>query len=138
MQRIVICDDDPDILSLMSTLMELEGFDVIALSKSTEVYAAVEREQPVAVLLDLWMPELNGDAIIQQLKSEPRLSHIPIILISASTDGNIIATQVGADEFIAKPFDLDVLTGKVQKMIRENQIARTSAYIASIRANLKE
>jgi CheY-like chemotaxis protein len=70
------------------------------------------------VVIDLWMPALSGDQVVASLRQNARLKETPVIVISASSDGRQIAFAAGADEFIAKPFDLDNIIATVRKFIR--------------------
>lgn len=108
-KRILICDDDTGILDMLSMMMEDYGYDVMSESNSLNIYKLIDKYDPEAILLDLWMPVLSGDQVIRVLKANPRTQKIPIIAFSASKDGKTIAEQAGANAYIAKPFDLDSL-----------------------------
>jgi CheY-like chemotaxis protein len=119
-KKILICDDDEGILDMMVMVLEDSGYEVIAEVNSLNVYQVIEREKPDLLLIDLWMPVLSGDQVVKQLKSNPQTQFIPIIVISASTDGRRIASEAGADDFIPKPFDLDKLISQVQNLTKKD------------------
>ncbi|WP_462264941.1 response regulator [Mucilaginibacter sp.] len=113
-KKILICDDDEGILDMLTLVLEDSGFEVIAESNSLNVYQQIETHQPDLLLIDLWMPVLSGDQVVKQLKQNPDTQFLPVLVISASTDGRKIAEEARADGFIAKPFDLDKLINQVQ------------------------
>ena len=116
-KKILICDDDEGILDMLEMVLEDRGYCTIPEKNSLNIYNAIEKEQPDLVLLDLWMPVLSGDQVLRTLKSNPATMHLPVIIISASTDGHRIAINAGASEFVAKPFDVEKLVYKVQSLI---------------------
>jgi len=118
--KILICDDDEGILDLVDLVLGGEGFDTIAEINSLNVTGVIEREKPDLVLLDLWMPVLSGDQLLRTLRSNPQTKHLPVLVISASSDGKSIAMNAGATDFIPKPFDLDSLVNKVKRLLPAN------------------
>lgn len=116
-KKILVCDDDEGILDMVSFVLEDSGFEVIPEKNSMNVYSLIEKEHPDLLLLDLWMPVLSGDQVLKVLKSSPATKSLPVIVISASTEGQRIAEEAGASSFLAKPFDIDQLVKRVQKML---------------------
>jgi len=116
-KKILICDDDEGILDMVSFILEDSGYDVIPERNSLNVYSLIEKERPDLLLLDLWMPVLSGDQVLKALKSNPETSSLPVIVVSASTEGEKIAHDAGASDFLAKPFDIDQLVNRVQLML---------------------
>jgi len=112
--KILICDDDEGILDLVDLVLAEEGYETIAESNSLNVANLIEREHPDLIVLDLWMPVLSGDQVLKALRNNPDTSDLPVIVISASTDGKAIAINAGATDFMPKPFDLDLLVEKVK------------------------
>jgi DNA-binding response OmpR family regulator len=113
--KIIICDDEQDILDITGLILESEGFTVIPVLNSLTVEELLASQKPDILLLDLWMPGLSGDQIVKRLRDNKKLSHIPIVVISASRDGREIAFAAGADDFIEKPYDIDALVNMVNK-----------------------
>jgi DNA-binding response OmpR family regulator len=116
-KKILVCDDDEGILDMVSFVLEDSGYDVIPESNSLNVYGLVVKERPDLLLLDLWMPVLSGDQVLKVLKSNPQTSSMPVIVVSASTEGARIAQEAGASYFMAKPFDIDQLVNRIQLML---------------------
>jgi DNA-binding response OmpR family regulator len=111
-KTIIICDDDEGILEMLAIILEDSGYNVIAEQNSLNLYNLIEQKKPDLLLLDLWMPVLSGDQVLLHLRSQPATKTLPVIVLSASTDGPEIASKAGATDYIAKPFDIDqLLTG---------------------------
>ena len=115
--KVLVCDDEQEILDILQLILEDEGFKVVAVQNSLDVQNVIELEQPELLLIDLWMPALSGDQVITALRANERFKALPVIVISASSDGRQIAFAAGADDFIAKPFDLDSMITSVKKLI---------------------
>ncbi|MCH5719104.1 response regulator [Niabella hibiscisoli] len=113
--KVIICDDDQSILELLGLVAETAGCEVVTLSKSMEVMKAIRQEHPALVVLDLWMPVMSGDMILQTIRKDTALKELPVVIISASRDGRQIAELNGATEYLAKPFDIMDLTAIFQK-----------------------
>jgi len=113
-KKILVCDDDPGIIDLLGVILEDTGHDIITEINSLNVPALIEREKPDLLILDLWMPVVSGDQLLQMVRKNPDLENIPVIIISASRDGKAIANKFGATAFVAKPFDIDDLINTVE------------------------
>ena len=118
--KILICDDDEGILDLVEFVLGSEGFDTIPEINSLNVANLVSKEKPDLIVLDLWMPVLSGDQVLHNLRSNAQTKDLPVLVISASTDGKDIAMNAGANDFIPKPFDLDQLLNKVRSLLPAN------------------
>lgn len=115
-KKIMIADDDEGILEMMSTMLELEGYDVTAVSDGTGL-VDMNENLPDLLLLDIWMSGSDGRDICRQLKQSPHTGHLPILLVSASRDVERSALASGANGFIAKPFDMHVFLEKVREQL---------------------
>jgi CheY-like chemotaxis protein len=115
---ILACDDDVGIAEVIRIVLEDKGYEIKTTSNSEEVYALIEERQPDLILLDLWMPGLRGEEIVTKLKNDKKTENIPIIIISASRETEIIAKQTGANTYLNKPFDIDKLEEIVDKYIQ--------------------
>lgn len=120
-KKILVCDDDKGISEMLEMLLSDEGYEVSAEISSVQLLKRIENVKPDLVLLDIWMPVISGDQILRSMKANASLSHIPVLMYSASTEGKKIAEASGADAFIAKPFDIDRLLEMIENMT-ENKI----------------
>lgn len=110
----MIADDDTDILEAMQMILEDAGYEVMAIEDGKTVQD-MQGELPDLLLLDIWMSGINGTDVCQHLKSQNRTKHIPIILCSANKDTQQMAIGCGAEDFLAKPFEMMDLLSKVEK-----------------------
>jgi DNA-binding response OmpR family regulator len=113
-KKILIAEDDEGILEAMKIMLELEGYEVKTTVDGKAIHDMKE-ELPDLLLLDIWMSGMDGRDICKYLKSQEYTKHIPIILMSASKETEKTAREVGADDFLAKPFELDELVAMVDK-----------------------
>lgn len=113
----MICDDDNGILEMMEMVIDEFGYEVVTEASSVKVLKVMERERPDLILLDIWMPVLTGDQVLKTIRLNPVFSGIPVIMYSASSDGAEIARKCGANDFIAKPFNMDDLELKIKQTI---------------------
>ncbi len=118
-KKIMICDDDPGILEVLEMILEIEGYTVYTESNSTNLIKEISQTLPDLLLMDLWMPVLSGDQLLRTIRGTKELEHLPVIILSASVDGNEIASNAGADGFIAKPFDMDEVSMKIQNVLSD-------------------
>jgi DNA-binding NtrC family response regulator len=116
-KKILICDDDEGILDVLELILEDTGHTIIPELNSLNVKTVLDRESPDLVILDLWMPVLSGDQLLSMIRSTPGYQLLPVIIISASPDGEKIANDHLASAFIAKPFDYDHLLTVVEGLL---------------------
>ena len=113
-KRILILDDDQDILDVVSFLLTDSGYEVQTLNTGEEVFAVISQFNPDLVLMDVMLAQLDGRVICTKIKADEQTLHIPVILISGTHDLARTLDQIGApNDFMAKPFDIDVLLSKV-------------------------
>lgn len=118
-KRILIADDDQSILEVMQLILEDEGYEVATSVDGEDVYK-MNGDFPDVLLLDIRMSGIDGRDICKYLKSHNLKKDIPVIIISANKDTEQIARNVGADDFLTKPFEIDDLIGKVKKYTDRN------------------
>ena len=109
--RILVVDDDPDILQFVEMNLDMEGFDTHT-AESGRVALEVARERPPdLILLDVMMPELDGLTVLRRLRSSPATSSIPVVLLTAKAlaEDRVRGLDLGADDYITKPFDIEEL-----------------------------
>lgn len=112
-KRILIADDDPAILDVLTLFLEDVGYEVDATEDGSSI-RDFPNGIPDLMLLDIWLSGWSGRDICLALKSQKGTCKIPIILISANNEVEKIARNVGADDFLAKPFDLDDVIKKIE------------------------
>lgn len=115
-KTILVADDDPAILHAVKMLLEDEGYTVVT-TDGDKTAREVKRHLPDLILLDIWMSGMDGRDICKQLKAYESTKHIPIIMISARQDTEKIAKESGADDFLAKPFDIFNLLKKIEQYL---------------------
>jgi DNA-binding response OmpR family regulator len=112
--KILIADDDTAILESVKTMLEDEGYEVNAVSSGAEVRNLCA-DPPAVLVLDIWMAGEDGRDICKALKHQEATKNLPIMLVSANRDVQQIAQEVGADDFLLKPFDIDDLLAKIEQ-----------------------
>ncbi len=116
MKRVLVVDDNEDILNVISIVLDMEGFEVKCCDSGQGIADTISSFNPDVILLDIMLGDLDGREVCKAVKSDPKSGHIPVIMISASHNLLDKDGQVGlADDFIAKPFDIDDLAGKVRR-----------------------
>ena len=111
-KKILIADDDPGILDAVMMFLEEFGYEVEITNDGGTLHE-FRHGYPDLLLLDIWMSGWNGRDICMALKSQATTKNLPIILFSANKDTAKIAKEAGADDFLAKPFDMDELLAKI-------------------------
>lgn len=115
-KRILIFDDDADILSICTYILEEQGWEVHTSQHCNNIDTAVRSIKPDVILMDNWIPDTGGVIATQILKSQTDLKDIPVIYFSANNDIQTLAKQAGADTYLEKPFDLNELESVISKM----------------------
>lgn len=116
--RIMVAEDDDGITDAIKIMLEMNGYQV----KTTvdgQTVRDMKEELPDLLLLDIWMSGMDGRQICSYLKGKEDTKHIPIIIISAGRDVGKSAREAGADDFLAKPFDMDDLLRAVAKQLKK-------------------
>lgn len=119
MPKVMLVEDDANILSLLAMLLEFEGFEVVRWNGCEDLDGLLEmarRERPALVFLDVHLRQLDGFDLLRRLKEEPRLQGMRILMASG-LDLTYKCQQEGADGFILKPFMPEELIGKIQRTL---------------------
>lgn len=116
-KRILIFDDDEAILDVLQMIFLENGYDVAVSHTSNNVVECTDQFQPDLILMDYLIPEIGGIEAITQLRRDQKLSKIPIILVSASTNIVTVKNRSGANDYLQKPFDLWDLEAVVGKYL---------------------
>jgi two-component system KDP operon response regulator KdpE len=123
--RILVVDDDNNIIELLSSTLSLEGWQVLSATNGMEALKKAEEILPDLVLLDIMMPVMDGFEICRRLRQR---SQIPIIALSARADvgDKIKCLNLGADDYVTKPFRVDELIARINATLRRNKIIDTN------------
>lgn len=118
--KILIADDEPDILEIISFNLRKDEYDVMTAKNGAEALEIARSYQPDLIILDAMMPMKNGFEVCQQLRLQPEFQHTLIIFLTALGDDNseIRGLEAGADDFLTKPVSPKVLLSKVQSLFR--------------------
>jgi DNA-binding response OmpR family regulator len=119
-KKILVIDDEPDILEFLKDLLEEEGYTVVTIDKADYEEKLYAGSLPDLILLDLLLSGKDGRTIVKQLKSQEDTKHIPVIMFSAHPDAEETTRAAGADDFLAKPFELDELLEKVHLLVEQS------------------
>lgn len=124
--RILVAEDDPALRLLLRTVLEDHDFDVQTVADGQELVAAAREYVPDLLLVDVMMPVMNGLEAIRQLRHDTRTAHLPMLLLTALDNNQdaVAGYDTGADDYITKPFDNDVLIARIKANLR--RIARAS------------
>jgi len=117
LKRILVLDDNLDILEMVNEVLSYENYDVHATSNSSGILAVAEKFNPDLVILDYRLSNANGGEICKELKSHPQLKGIPVIIFSAYINHSVDFSKYGCNAVIAKPFDLSQLLETVNGLI---------------------
>ncbi|ALA57151.1 response regulator transcription factor [Nitrospira moscoviensis] len=126
-KKILIVEDEKDILQLVKLYLEKEGFRTVTAMTGAEGLAQVKGERPDLVVLDLMLPELDGLEVCKRLRSHPDTAMLPIIMLTAKAEESdtIIGLELGADDYVTKPFSPKALVARVKALLR--RVERTPA-----------
>ena len=121
-KKVVIADDAPEIVELVSMVLERVGFEIVSFGNGQRALEAIREIRPDLVLLDIIMPGMNGIDVCSALKDDPALKHIPVIMITSATNGSEVADGFwrigsGADDFLSKPFNPHELAARVDHFV---------------------
>ncbi len=133
-EKILVVDDDPDILDAVTMILESQGYQVVTAQNGLEGLAKIEAEKPDLMILDLLMPKMDGFALYRELNDPKWLKYkgMPILILSsvreeASRRRYELETgaELGVDDYIEKPFSPDVLLKRVGKLFKRNVKSQT-------------
>lgn len=123
-EKIVVIEDEVDILEVIEYNLRREGFEVIASESGEDGLEKIERVAPDLILLDLMLPEIDGIELCKRLKSDPVTSGIPVIMVTAKGEESdvVLGLGVGADDYVTKPFSPKELIARVKAVLRRGQV----------------
>jgi len=125
MFRILIIDDDVDLLFLGSSLLKQRGYEVFSLSSADEAFEIVKSFNPHLILLDVKLGDQDGRNICLKLKRDPETNFIKIILYSAFPETSVEYSKYGADEFIVKPYEFNHLVERIRHHLERLPVSKS-------------
>ena len=119
-KKILLVDDEPHIIMMLENRMKHVGYEVITACEGQEALTKAKKEKPDLIILDLMLPKLDGYKVCRMLKFDEKYKHIPIIMLSARAQeaDKKMGETVGADGYVTKPFEPQVLLGKVKDLLK--------------------
>lgn len=117
MQRILVVDDDQLIRDVVAEILEMSDYHVDKAANGAEALAFMRTRQPAAVLLDLMMPIMDGWEFLRQCRRDPPCAPVPVAIMSAARNASAMAAELGAQAFLAKPFELESVIQLVQRLV---------------------
>ncbi len=123
MPTILIADDRPESVDLVRNLLTVEGYQIVTAYDGQEALDRIRQQLPDLVLLDLDMPVLNGYEVCQRLKADPFTADIPVLMVTAwaQPDNRVRGLQLGAEDYLAKPFDYRELIARIETRLRAKE-----------------
>ena len=120
-KKILIIEDENDIIYALRLLLEQNNYEVIEAEDGRKGFDIARRERPDLILLDLMLPKLDGYKVCRMLKFDEKYKKTPVIMLTARTQDSDKATgrEVGADAYITKPFNQDILLTKIKQLLGE-------------------
>jgi DNA-binding response OmpR family regulator len=117
---IVLVEDEPDIVRLVTHYLEKEGFEVEAALTGPQGLAVIRGRKPAAVILDVMLPDLDGYEVCRRLRSDATTASVPIIMLTAKGDetARVVGLEVGADDYVTKPFSPKELLARLRALLR--------------------
>ena len=122
-KKILVADDEKDIVELIAFNLEREGFAVCRSYDGLKAWERVNTEKPDLVILDLMMPELPGMEVCGRIRRQETTASLPIIMLTAKSDpvDKILGLEIGADDYITKPFHVRELIARVRAVLRRSE-----------------
>ncbi len=122
--KVVVVEDDPEMINLVKLILKKEGFDVTGAMGGREGLEAIHKTTPSLVLLDLMMPDIDGWEVYQAMKADENLKNIPVIIITAKAQSidKVLGLHIAkVDDYITKPFSPGELITSVRRVLAENE-----------------
>ncbi|MEE1883809.1 response regulator [Pedobacter flavus] len=122
MNRILIIDDDKDVLDTLSLILEIGGYDILGLLEVDSLNENIKTFKPDLIVLDVVLGNIDGRSICNQLKQNPVTKSIPILMMSGLLEmKKVNENTIGPDDFISKPFEMENFVSKVTKLIAQKK-----------------
>lgn len=124
--RILIVDDEKDIVELVAYNLEKEGYEVLKALDGEKALALVQTKKPALVVLDLMLPGIQGLEVCKRLRRDAETAQVPIIMLTAKGEeiDKVLGLEVGADDYVTKPFSVKELVARVKALLRRTDVAK--------------
>lgn len=136
-EKILVADDEQEIRNLLDHFLKGQGYEVVLASDGNQALKLAAEENPQVIILDIKMPGLDGLEVCKRLKEKEQTKLIPVIVITGFEDNKMEALNMGADDFVNKPFDMAEISSRVRSALRirnlTNELERAVAYIEELR-----
>jgi DNA-binding response OmpR family regulator len=119
-EKILVLDDDTDIGTMIKMMLEYKGYTVAVSERAEQAAEVLQNNGVDLIIMDMLLSGVNGTDLCVELKKNSSTSHIPVIMISAHPNAKEICLEAGADEFISKPFDMQDILSKIDRLINKN------------------
>jgi two-component system phosphate regulon response regulator PhoB len=122
-ERILVVDDEPDLLELVRVNLDQAGYEVRTAASGREALDQLRASPPDLVVLDLMLPDLSGTEICRQLRADPKFAGLPVIMLTAKADevDRVVGLELGADDYVTKPFSPRELSLRVRAVLRRRR-----------------
>ncbi len=132
--KILIIEDEKDIIELVQYNLEREGYTVMAVDQGEEALNTAKKTVPDLIILDLMLPGIDGLEICRMLKYDPKTMNIPIIMLTAKSEeaDMVVGLQIGADDYIPKPFSPKVLLARIKAILRRRAVKQISDEVRTL------
>ena len=129
--KILLIEDEEDICSLIKLQAELAGYKIHVEMDGLNGVIAVEKQRPDLIILDIMLPGLNGLDVCRKIRNNSDYAHIPILMISAKSEelDVVLGLELGADDYVAKPFSIKVLFSRIKAILRRGKEAQAEANV---------
>jgi two-component system phosphate regulon response regulator PhoB len=119
-KRILVVDDEKDLVDLITYNLQRNGYDILAAYNGNDAIDIANREQPDLVILDLMLPGTDGTEVARKLKADSRTAQIPIIMLTAKSEETdvVVGLTLGADDYVTKPFSVKILLARLNTVLR--------------------
>jgi two-component system OmpR family response regulator len=129
--KLLVVEDDPNIVELLSASLRFAGFDVSAATNGVEAVSAARASRPDLVVLDVMLPDLDGFEVIRRMREGGVRTPVVFLTARDSTDDKIRGLTLGGDDYVTKPFSLEELTARIRAVLRRSALDRPPSAVLS-------
>ena len=116
--RLLVVDDEPNILELLATSLRFAGFEVITATNGREALAEARRSRPDLVVLDVMMPDMDGFSVVRRMRGEGLSAPVLFLTARDATEDKVTGLTVGGDDYVTKPFSLEEIVARIRAVLR--------------------